>query len=305
MGKSTNPAIPGFVLLGPSIQVKGKQEFSSSPSSFASTTGIGDPHLIIITSWTGANPKHIAKYTQNYMALYPFCPILVIATSIEDLTMRSTEQKIATLAPAVEYIEDLIVSRYTYNFNILLHAFSEGGSNKAVCLARAFLAKAKYQLPIAAYIFDSTPGTPRFSNNVAAFKRSLPENPVIRFLGFFLGIFFVAAMEILHSIFVPYDNNIIAKTRKAINDASLWPIAGIPRTYMFSEADDLIWWKDVQEHAEMSAKEFGVVCLMVKYKASRHCDHMRLNEEYYWSAVRKTWETRDVEIGAVTNYYQK
>ncbi|KAK0610044.1 hypothetical protein B0T17DRAFT_477612, partial [Bombardia bombarda] len=243
------------------------------------------PDLIIITSWTGAIPKHTAKYIKSYNSLFPGTPILIITTTISDLAVHSTKTKIKTLAPAVE------TPAYT---NILLHAFSEGGANKAVCLAQAFLAATNHTspLPIAAFVFDSTPGTPRYSSNVAAFSRSLPPNKLAQAVGLPIGASVLAVTWVLFSIVVGYDNNLISKTRRALNDPTLWKVAGVPRTYLFSEADDLIRWQDVEEHGLASARDLGVKSLLVRFKSTGHCGHARGNEELYWRAVRRTWDAR-------------
>jgi hypothetical protein len=260
--------------------------------------------MIIITSWTGANPKHITKYTLGYNELYPGTPIVVITTVIQDLAFRSTKEKMETLAPLITYLcpgahrSKPGTVRPAYN-NILLHAFSEGGSNKAVCLARAFVATTGSRIPVSAFVFDSTPGTPRFSNNVAAFRRSLPRNPIVRMFGFPFGAFVLAITWVLFSLFVGYENNAISKSRRALNDSRLWAVARVPRTYIFSETDDLIWWKDVEDHSDEAAKRHGVTSLVVRFKKSGHCNHLKKNEEYYWNAVRKTWEARDLELGGL------
>ncbi|ORY67807.1 uncharacterized protein BCR38DRAFT_336709 [Pseudomassariella vexata] len=308
----SRPFIPGFSCLAPSIYIQEAQQtpeyvpsnyakstYSDTSAYTAVTTATtrridGSPDLILLTSWTGALPKHISKYTAAYTEMYPYSPIMVITTSIDDLTLRSTEQKTTAIAPAIGFIQG---RTGRYDSKILLHAFSEGGSNKAVCLAKAYLQCTGHVIPIGAYIFDSTPGTPRFNQNVAAFRRSLPLNPIIRFFGMIFGFLVLSLTWTIFCVFIGYENNTITKTRRALNDESLWPLKGVPRTYVFSEADDLIWWKDVEEHAEMSAQDLGVTSLVVRYKKSGHCGHVRENEAYYWSAVRQTWEGRDVEVG--------
>jgi hypothetical protein len=127
MGKPTSGfSLPGFVCLAPSIYVQdahlsagGSQPnpdpYLSSQTSFSLPSGsiaesharsrdTAPPDLIIITSWTGAAAKHVAKYTSAYNDLYPGVPILVITTVLSDLTIHSTNHKLKVLAPAVEYL---------------------------------------------------------------------------------------------------------------------------------------------------------------------------------------------------------
>ncbi|KAK0725145.1 hypothetical protein B0H67DRAFT_465544, partial [Lasiosphaeris hirsuta] len=247
------------------------------------------PDLIIIASWTGAIAKYIAKYTLSYNKLYPTTPILVITTTISDLAFHSMKHKTRALTPAVEYLLTTPPKS-----RILLHAFSEGGAHKAVCLASSYLRSplnpTSARLPIAAFVLDSCPGTPRYASNVAAFRRSLPRNPVAQALGVPLGASVLGVTWVLFIVFVGYDNNLISKTRRALNDERLWAVAGVPRTYLFSERDDLIRAGDVERHGVESAEEKGVRSLMVRFRDSGHCGHARGNEGVYWGVVRRTWE---------------
>ncbi|KAK0612032.1 hypothetical protein B0T14DRAFT_393554, partial [Immersiella caudata] len=262
------------------------------PSPSEPTTH-GTPDLILITSWTGALPKHIAKYTLSYNQLYPGVPLMVITTTIWDLALHTLDTKIKSVGPAAEYMLG------TKREKILLHAFSEGGAHKAVCLARAYLLAAAAaggeghgkKLPIRAFVFDSTPGTPRYASNVAAFKRSLPRNPAARALGLPIGASVLGVTWVLFIVFVGYENNLISETRRALNDEGLWvDVRGAPRTYLFSERDDLINWRDVERHGVESAEKLGVRSLLVRFRMSGHCGHARGNEGVYWGAVRRTWE---------------
>ncbi|KAK3319783.1 hypothetical protein B0T19DRAFT_467522 [Cercophora scortea] len=328
--RSTRPFVPGFRYIGPSVYVQdGKQPNNTTTTShqppttsssrslppFNTTENNPAPDLVIITSWTGAVPKHIAKYTESYNQLFPDTPILVITTTIADLAIHRTKTKLATLAPAIEFIcQDPTTtpkppinpkprpnlrlpttSKPAYT-NILIHAFSEGGAHKAVLLAQGLLSATNgvHKLPLSALILDSAPGTPRYSSNVAAFHRSLPPNRLVRAVGLPLGASVLAVTWALFSVVVGYDNNLISRTRRALNDAALWGdgLASVPRTYLFSEADDLIWWEDVEEHGVDSARVVGVRCLLVKFSGTKHCGHARGNEEVYWGAVRRTWEAR-------------
>lgn len=199
----------------------------------------------------------------------------------------------ARLAPAVEYIV-----RNSHR-RILLHAFSEGGANKAVCLAEAFRNRTGgKRLPVAAFVFDSAPGRARFASSVAAFRRSLPQHPAVQLLSLPTAILVLTGAWLLFKVVLGYGNNPIEKTRRGINDCRLWDL-GKPRMYAYSEGDDLTVWKDVESHAFEAAERYGVVSLLVRFGASGHCGHVKNKEdgECYWEAVRRTWETRDVERG--------
>ncbi|KXX77104.1 hypothetical protein MMYC01_205397 [Madurella mycetomatis] len=331
MGKTNSEhSLPGFARVAPSIYIQDSQvsfgdqqtglgpspSFAPSLSSLPSrparelsarSSQTSPPDLIIITSWTGAAIKHVAKYTASYNVLYPGVPILVITTVVTDLVVRSTKQKLKTLAPAVDYLlsapapppaphahshhgipyfqQQQQQQHYqppsTLRFaSILLHAFSEGGLHKAVCLARAYLAATRQgaRLPVEAFVLDSTPGTADFGRAATAFRRSLPRQS--------------------------------SRAARALGR----PLAA-------GVGDELVWWPDVHAHALDSSRTAGAAAaprpeglegddqedspdggpppgvgsLMVRFKRTAHCAHARgeVNGRVYWAAVRKTWEARE------------
>ena len=141
---TTKFSIPGFTKIAPAIyiqdsQISGalsnyssesvictledeqKNRFISANTSFSSSSGdipilpepattrnaLEDsppPELIIIASWTGAQSRHVAKYTTAYNSLFPGVPILVLTTVVSDMTIHSTAHKIKSLEPAVHYL---------------------------------------------------------------------------------------------------------------------------------------------------------------------------------------------------------
>ena len=335
----------GFTELGRSIYLQDlaspKRPPTSPPAAsslpLAQATGLGSenpqampPDLIIITSWTGAAPKYVAKYTASHNALYPGVPILVITTSVADLVIRSTSHNITALGPAVKYllsretapaaaashgpIRHAHLNRHPQAelpfeprfSSILLHVFSEGGAYKAVCLAHAYLGSTGHAscLPIAALILDSTPGTPRPRRLAIGLRQALPNskpNPITRALRTALsaGVVWLAwaALHLRRHTAGDGEGDFISQTRKALNDEQLWgDLRGVPRTYLFGEEDEVIWWGDVDSHGVESAmaNEGGFGSLMVRFKGTGHCAHVRgeTNKIVYWEAVKKTWQAR-------------
>jgi hypothetical protein len=340
MGKSNaESSLPGFVRLAPSIYVQDDQlsagrhqvspePYLSSQSSFnlppESAANVGargrdtaPPNLIVITSWTGAAAKHVAKYTAAYNAVYPGVPILVITTVLLDLTFHSTKRKLKALAPAVNYL------LFRHPPTLLLHAFSEGGAHKAVLLARAYLLGThnRHRLPLSALILDSTPGRPSFSRASTAFARALPvsqSNPLVSKV-LAPPIAKVVVGSIMAGQYLRSSvhgggggsgkgdgakkkggRSFMEETRRALNDDTLWDVRGMARTYLFGEGDEVVWWRDVQEHAiesaagEKDGAEPGVGSLVVRFKRTEHCAHAKgvVNGAVYWAAVRKTWDMR-------------
>ncbi|KAH6847677.1 hypothetical protein B0I37DRAFT_415401 [Chaetomium sp. MPI-CAGE-AT-0009] len=398
MGKHTSGfSLPGFVRLAPSIYVQDAQlgvggyntshgsmysnsSFSLPPGRAAQLSSRSrdtpPPDLIIITSWTGAASKHVAKYAEAYNTLYPGVPILVITTVISDLVLHSTAHKLQVLAPAVDYIlshepvytpssQPGTISSQSYNSSsslpshppptitskprfpsLLLHAFSEGGAHKAVLLARAYQQHHHHhhnnnpnqppnshppRLPVEALILDSTPGTASYTRATTAFARSLPgggqgKGLVGRVLAPAAAAGVVGVMWAGLRVRGQYGrSDLIATTRRALNDGGLWDLKGMARTYLFGEEDAVVWWEDVHRHGVESAgvagsgggdgggdggggalgpegdgggeggEAGGVGSLMVRFKRTEHCAHAKgmVNGGVYWAAVRRTWEMRE------------
>ncbi|PMD19336.1 hypothetical protein NA56DRAFT_575642 [Hyaloscypha hepaticicola] len=195
------------------ISIRSFETFQSTYST--------SPSLVLLFSWTGAQQRHISKYISGYAKLFPTSPVLVIETSLKDLVMRSSAEKQRNLQRTI----DLMIKSGLSNGNILIHCFSDGGSNKAVEFAEAYHARIGHKLPCQALCLDST-----------------------------------------------------------------------PRVYLFSEKDDMIYWRDVERHGVEAARN-GVRTMLVRFRNSGHCNHVKEDEKKYWGAMREVWEMRDLEIG--------
>ncbi|KAF2684443.1 hypothetical protein K458DRAFT_274493, partial [Lentithecium fluviatile CBS 122367] len=271
--------IPGFTPVAPSI-------WSYTPTlPFGVATwkhADSPPSVIIIFSWTGAHGRHVGKYTTVYQTLFPTTPILVITTSTIDLCLRSSKRKQERLSAAVQWILSL-----RDHDNILIHAFSEGGSNKAVEFAEAYQDTTGTRLPCTALCLDSTPGHPQYLRLCSALRKSLPPNPVLRGTGLVLGGAFLGSLWMLYCCFVGYSNNVISQTRERIADPRFWSLK-TPRCFLYSEADDMIDWMDIREHMR-DAMVQGIPVRDVRFEGSGHCKHAAEDPERYWRSVMSTW----------------
>lgn len=279
MPADRHDTIPGFTCIAPSIW-----EWTPTLDSDLKTQDFESsaPSLIIILSWTGAQGKHVAKYADTYKTLYASTPILIITTSAKDLCFRSSERKQERLGPAVNRIRT-----YGNVDNILIHAFSEGGSNKAVELAEAYRNSTGVRLPCSALCLDSTPGLPRFRRLCNALSLSLPPNPIFRCTGLLLGGVVLGGIWIVYTGFKGYDNNVVSQTRRRLYDQRFWHLDA-PRAYLYSTSDALIASEDVQEHAkEAIAKNIPVVDAC--FHKSAHCRHAAEDADKYWDAVVTAW----------------
>ncbi|KAF2824215.1 DUF829-domain-containing protein [Ophiobolus disseminans] len=289
------PSLTGFTLLAPST-------YEYTPSTiyspdYSAPKEIEAPSLVLLCTWTGAQNRHIAKYTSKYQSLFPSTRIMVIATTTKDLCFRNSRRKQERLRPAVERmssLEYLLAS----NAGILLHVFSEGGSNKACELAEAYYIITGKRLPVSALCLDSTPGHPRYLRLCNALNKSLPQIPVLRHTGLFFGSAVLGAIWITYRFVKGKNNNVITRTRKRLLDLTHFDLTA-PRCYLYSKEDALIAWQDVNEHAEESM-QMGMSVNKVLFGGSGHVGHARKEPERYWSAVMATWRSTAVEMHGVT-----
>ncbi|KAF2729589.1 hypothetical protein EJ04DRAFT_515831 [Polyplosphaeria fusca] len=279
MPKDLHDTIPGFTPVAPTVW-----EYLPTPATiFDNTSPDLPPDLILLFSWTGANGRHVLKYTKTYQSLFPSTPIMVITTSLKDLCYRSSSTKQRRLQRAVDRVQSL--GKLS---NILIHVFSEGGSNKAAEFAEAYHSATSRRLPCSALCLDSTPGHPRFLRMCNALKKSLPPSPILRFSGLAVGGVVVAGIWLVYGVFKGYENNVVSKTRRRVLDETYWdPTA--PRCYLYSKADELISWEDIQEHVHQSATN-SIPVMSVCFDQSAHCKHAAEDYERYWDAVTQTWK---------------
>ncbi|ORY14389.1 hypothetical protein BCR34DRAFT_585789 [Clohesyomyces aquaticus] len=279
MSPTQHDAVPGFTFIAPTIweHIPPSLPHSEKPASSHCC-----PQLILLFSWTGAQGRHVEKYATRYQDLFPSSTILVISTSIKDLCFRSPYEKQQRLQPAIEQIRS-----YGPVGRVLIHCFSEGGSNKAVEFAEAYQKVVGKRLQCDALCLDSTPGHPRYKRLCAAMKKSLPPNRILRASGMVIGAIVLGGFWVAYGVFKGRNNNVISKTRARLLDEGYWDLSA-PRCYIYSKEDELIKWEDVQEHARETAEK-GVPVAEVCYDKSAHCKHMAEDSLKYWDIIIKTW----------------
>ena len=273
-----NPYGYGFVELSPTVVYRAPPD-NIKPSGASITK---EPSLILLASWMDASPRHVAKYTTGYQKLFPSSRVLVITTSTLHFLVQSTAQRIKDLEPALDILKSLEPSE-----KVLLHSFSNGGAAATWLLAKTHRARTGHALPISKAIFDSAPGTQGYAGSLAAFSVNLPKNPIVRGIGsimlrILLGVWF-------SYVYLSGSENIVDTVRKGLNDADLFPTTAV-RLYVYSVADKLIHWQDVEAHAR-DAEAKGYKIQKVKYLDSAHAAHLLLDEKRYWSAVTGLWDS--------------
>ncbi|KAL1605984.1 hypothetical protein SLS59_003108 [Nothophoma quercina] len=279
--KTQHDAIPGFERIAPTIW----DRIPSTPST--PTEDISAPSLILLMTWTGAHGRHILKYASEYSTMFPSSHIMVITTSSADFIFRSSSRKQHRLQPAVKYISNLQHIPCRNTGGILMHVFSEGGSNKACELADAYQRATGTRLPLSALYLDSTPGHPRYLRLCSALAKSFPPTPVLAQLATAIATAVLGLIWILYHVVFGYHNNPVTRSRRQLLDPTLFDLT-TPRCYLYSKADALIAWQDVYEHASESIQHSGSVTEII-FESSGHVDHARKEPSRYWNAVTTVW----------------
>ncbi|KAL4907457.1 hypothetical protein BDW74DRAFT_124587 [Aspergillus multicolor] len=245
------------------------------------------PRTIVIAFWMNAGTRSLVKYIAGYRKLAPRARIIFIRTSSTEFILRPTKRsQHARLAPAVEALQTLPADS-----PIFIHMFSNGGVFAVTHLLEAYQKATGHPLCVSSTVIDSAPGTATLSGSFRAFSYALPKTWILNFLSkillwTYLASFFVLSKAV-GKIFGIRDA--ISVARQTINDGKMMRgsnKAGRPRRcYIYSDADELVDWKDVETHAS-DAEVKGFVVRREKYAGSEHVAHMRADPERYWDTVK-------------------
>ncbi|KAL4925799.1 TMEM53 family protein [Aspergillus undulatus] len=256
------------------------------------------PALITLCTWLGgATTARIQKYISGYRILYPTTAILLITTRILEIALFPFSVLHARLAPARDVFRRLVDddNRYTEK-PVLLHIFSHGGCNTAIQLALS-LQLGDQPLDLGRYlggiIFDCCPGDTSFERAFQAAAYSLPPRSVLaQTIGRALLYPFVGVMTGLQqSGWV----SSIRDLRAQLNDPAVFGKTA-PRLYLYSTADRVVRWEDVEAHQREAEAEFGLegCCTVegVAFPDSPHCALVRDHQDRYWVEIKRFWAAR-------------
>lgn len=281
----TSKKFPGFTRLssnGNSYLYKPAEPTKPDPSLTTSYTKASPkPDLVILSAWMGAAPKHILKYTAAYQAAYPSSTILVITNEIFDIVNRPHWLQRRRIQPAAEFVHDF--AKAHQGSRVLLHGFSNGGGLQVVQLGTAYRRAYGEGLPASAFAIDSAPGAARdFKEGlkgVSAIAASFP--PSLKFISTPVTFLVVVMFWVMSNIF--RTKNVIEQIREGLLDENVLS-KDMPRVYLYSEEDKLIYYPDVERHAA-SAEAAGYWVEKVKFERTGHVQHMMKEPKKYWAAV--------------------
>ena len=278
-------------------------------------------HLVILCTWLGAGRKHVAKYTTLYQRTAPSARILLIEADVSIL-ISSYEKQRAAIGPAAGVVlnaletgsleegvdmkctdEHIATSDNIPGTKILLHAFSNGGTNTATQLLLALRAKRGNQpLPVRSLILDSCPAKGTYWKSYTAMVQSLPRGAATRLFG---ALTVHCILILLHWGWIGAmgnENPSSLHRRTLLDDGAIrgaWNEAEVDKglgdnertVYLYSKDDKQVDWRDIKEHAE-DARKRGFHVEEIMFQGSGHCAHYLLHRERYEEIVKESWEEK-------------
>ncbi|KAM0082362.1 hypothetical protein ACKRZS_005434 [Fusarium odoratissimum] len=251
-------------------------------------TAPDSPKIIIIASWTNALDSHIAKYVDKHKELFPTSQLVLVKSYNKNFFDPKVLAE--SVKPAVPVVRASFpnATSSTAEPGIMIHLFSNGGSSNISSLYDVYAATAQEGedpwLPPHVTVFDSAPGAQRLTNTAAFFKSTVPKS--YRWVFMPLVYFVAAAWQFTKVLGLTKDW--LAFWGSTHNTAEGKREREIRRTYIYSEEDELIDYKDLEAQAA-EAEKLGFDIHLEKFDGSLHVAHARKDEARYWSVVQKTW----------------
>lgn len=265
-----------FTKLSPSVYI-------SEPDTKAQHV-TESPTTIVLSFWMNAPARALAKYVVEYKRLAPSARIIFILSTSKDFLFHSTTRaQHERLSPAIQALR---ASLPTPESPIYLHLFSNGGVFTSTNLLSAYREATGTHLRLTSIIFDSAPGLATVPAAMRAFSFMLPRFWLLRICSKALLWVFLVLNHWGRKITRTQD--VVSSARQAANDARVVCGTGTadtpPRCYIYSDADELVNWLDIEAHA-VEAQRKGWVVRREKFDGSPHVSHMRADPQRYWGIV--------------------
>ncbi|KAJ6008878.1 hypothetical protein N7499_001075 [Penicillium canescens] len=271
MATVANPLAP-FARLGPSVYIQDPEASNQATRP-----------VILIAFWMNAPPRAMAKYVIEYRRLVPSARIIFVRSSSNDFMFRSSQSQRARMVPAVEAMRNFV----TPENPVYMQMFSNGGLSNTTHLLQAWKEATGTPLPILAMVLDSAPGKSSLRSGLKAFSYALPKMWILRLLGKAMLFAFLVFFKLVHVFSISPDP--VSLARKVINDTSLVraanPEKALARCYIYSDADELVDWRDTESHA-LKTEAQGWVVRRELFKGSPHVAHMKADPDRYWGIVK-------------------
>ncbi|KAJ7666281.1 hypothetical protein B0H17DRAFT_1090070 [Mycena rosella] len=273
------PSTGSFVPLGNYAYIQRATTVASETST--------DPTVIVIFGWMSAKLGHLHKYTEVYQEMYPQATLILVRSELS-FFLTSTSALETHFKPVIEALEAL--GCLEDGQRILTHTFSNGGSFHLLAFARMLASKAvdmQTPRPPSAMVIDSSPGGADLASAQRALTVSV-RNSLLRLLakGFVrLAYCFLWAIGQISRRPNPVHAMAAGLRRPCVLP---WIDGRSPRLYVYSKADDMVPWADIEENIARSTSD-GLDVRRLRFEDSAHVAHARVHPEEYWAAVRTLW----------------
>lgn len=256
--------------------------YEPATTTSRSSQDAASPKLVVVASWMDARDLHIAKYIDQYRALYPTSKILVVKFIFQQMLFDSVADR--AVEPAVSYLRSLVDSGYLSSSSsqpeILAHVFSNGGVASTKHLFNSYHEKTGLAFPLHAAVYDSCPGGYSYSKTHNAIMAGFPAwrwivAPLVHLLNMYLWVFTRLGR--------PYGlitNPLFHNDPKEKRETN--------RTYIYGTNDVMVDWRHVEAHAR-EAEAKGFVVRREVFLDSAHVAHVRSDKSRYWKIVTETW----------------
>ncbi|KAL3867876.1 hypothetical protein ACJMK2_040722 [Sinanodonta woodiana] len=235
--------------------------------------------VVLLLGWLGCEEKHLAKYSDIYEKRG--C-ITIRYIAPKEITFFKTELLPAVASKLLDLLQD-----YSLEDNpIFFHIFSNNGSYVYTNILKV-LHEDKEQklakLQVKGVMFDSAPGQRRLHQAARAFAIFAPSNFMMKILmviGVYMYLFWTGLKCMFIKLYNPkslmdsphyvYEN--------LLNDSYHWP-----QLYLYSEADKIIPYQDIDKMIEYR-RSLGVRVDSVRWNDTAHVSHLMVHREAYMQA---------------------
>ncbi|KAI0156442.1 hypothetical protein GGR57DRAFT_82239 [Xylariaceae sp. FL1272] len=264
--------------------------FAYEPSGTPAPSESSAPKLILFAAWMDAQDVHINKYITHYQTIYPSATILLVKFSVHEAIFAPVA--VERVQPAIVYLRSLMttaggLSAAPERPEILVHAFSNGGCTSMRHIYVGFKKPYGRPFPLHTMILDSCPGQHKLATSYNALIASFPKG-ISRIVTAPFVIFLILCLWLWY---IPFNfiagEDFLAKNSRALNDRNL--LQQTNRCYIYGEADTMVDWRHVDNHANAAITK-GFLVRKERFDKSPHVSHMRADRERYWQIVIDTWE---------------
>lgn len=266
------------------------QVFSRKSSLNPEDAPADHPQAVLIFGWGDGAPKHVLKYADGYQNLFPHANQIIVLSPIMKAISSTLSDRSAAMRPLLEHIFATPESRK--NPRILVHCMSNAGGINTAATLHEYRDQFEEPLPHQLLVLDSTPGSPYMTfETLERWSRAMamgigPYLPWPTVITQGLCAMFLAGHRLYENLVGREAASVFSSG--AINN-EIYEIKSAQRLYLYSKEDDIIGWKDIEEH-EAEAKKLGYKTDGVMFQGSGHVGHLRLAPEQYWTAIQEAWK---------------